>query len=82
MIGGELADTNSGSISFSPDATSRFKRAFGVGNRNLKAYACAHCHHLQFAVEFRPGDLERHQSFEGRQPSVVERLSENEGGDT
>jgi hypothetical protein len=48
------------------------------GGRKIRAYACLHCNHLQFLVEFQPGDLERYQEFEGAQPSVLERIEEND----
>jgi hypothetical protein len=44
------------------------------GGRKILAYGCLHCNHLQLAVEFEPGDMERYQKFEGPQPTVFERL--------
>jgi hypothetical protein len=78
MIRGELKDTNSGGVGFSASHMPAFKRALGIGMRKVEAYACAHCRHLQLAVDFREEDLARYQSFEGRQPGVVERLAGDE----
>jgi hypothetical protein len=48
---------------------------FGVGTRDIRAYGCLHCQHLQLAVDFREEDLQRYQQFEGEQPGVLERLN-------
>jgi hypothetical protein len=47
---------------------------FGVGLREVRAYGCIHCQHLQLAVNFTEEDLHRYQQFEGEQPSVLERI--------
>lgn len=59
---------------FIPLKIPRFKRAWGIGARKVRAYACLHCHHLQFAVDFTEEDLQKYQQFGGQQPSVLERL--------
>ena len=72
MIEGTLTDPSSGGdIAFKPGDTPLLKSIFGIGSRPLRAYGCAHCGGVQLAVRFTDGDLERHQSFEGEQPSVV-----------
>jgi hypothetical protein len=53
-----------------------FKDRMFMSGRKVRAYACLHCNHLQFTVDFQPGDLERYQEFEGTQPTVLERLDE------
>jgi hypothetical protein len=78
LIPGDVGEDGKNEVRFKPEGTPRLKRAFGLGSRRVRAYACAHCHHLQLAVEFKDGDLATHQRFEGRQPSVVERLGSDE----
>jgi hypothetical protein len=53
---------------------------FGVGTREVRAYGCIHCQHLQLAVSFSEGDLQRYQQFEGEQPGVLERINSEPGG--
>lgn len=64
-------------LKFHPGGGSLKDRMFR-GGRNIRAYACLHCNHLQFVVDFEPGDLERYQDFAGRQPPVLERIEEND----
>jgi hypothetical protein len=54
-----------------------FTFAFGgcIGKREVRAYGCIHCQHLQPAVNFTEEDLQRYQQFEGEQPSVLERIT-------
>jgi hypothetical protein len=63
-------------LRFRPADNSYLKTMFGVGSNRVRAYACARCGHLQLAVEFKEEDLQRFLEFEGRQPSVLERLNE------
>jgi hypothetical protein len=69
-------DNSSGGTSiFKPKQLSIWKRMFGVGSREVRAYGCIHCQHLQLAVSFSEEDLERYQQFEGQQPGVLERIN-------
>jgi hypothetical protein len=52
-----------------------WKSMFGVGTREVRAYACIHCQHLQLAVDFSEDDMKRYQQFEGEQPSVLDRIN-------
>ena len=52
----------------------------GLGSKPVRAYGCVRCGHLQLAVEFDEKDLRRFLEFEGQQPSVLERINEEEGG--
>jgi hypothetical protein len=52
-----------------------WKSMFGVGTREVRAYGCIHCQHLQLAVSFSEEDLQRYQQFEGEQPGVLERIN-------
>lgn len=66
-------------IGFQPGDAPWLKRIFAVGNRDISAYGCLHCQHLQLAVEFSESDLERYQQFEGEQPNVLERINSEPG---
>lgn len=72
LIEGEMV--TGGEFAFIPLKIPRFKRAWGIGARKVRAYACMHCQHLQFLVDFTEEDRRKHQQFEGEQPSVLERL--------
>jgi hypothetical protein len=56
-----------GDLSFRPSGDSKLKKAFGVGRRPIRAYACRGCGHLQFAVDFSEDDLRKYPSLEGEQ---------------
>lgn len=73
LIEGQII-TGGTDLAFSPLAISPLKRAMGIGARKVRAYACLHCHHLQYAVDFTDADRQQYQQFEGQQPSVLERL--------
>ena len=66
-------------LKFYPGSRSFKDRMLGRG-RQILAYGCLHCNHLQFAVDFEPGDLEHYQEFEGAQPPVIERLEGDDKG--
>ena len=69
-------DNSSGGTSiFTPKELSIWKSMFGVGTREVRAYGCIHCQHLQLAVSFSEKDFQRYRQFEGEQPSVLERIS-------
>jgi hypothetical protein len=76
LVEGSIVESGSGDVSFKPTDLPLFKSMFGIGTRPVRAYACTHCSNLQLAVEFREEDLKRYQQFEGRQPSLMERLGE------
>ena len=67
-----LIDTPSG---FKLKESSNWKSMFGVGTREVRAYGCVRCQHLQLAVNFTEDDLLRYQQFEGQQPGVLERIN-------
>jgi hypothetical protein len=73
LVEGTVPLTPKDDLKFMPGGRSFKDRMFG-GGRRVRAYGCLHCNHLQFAVDFEPGDVERFQEFEGAQPSIVERL--------
>jgi hypothetical protein len=72
LVEGTLIDNSSG---FTPKESSNWKSMFGVGTREVRAYGCIRCHHLQLAISFSEEDLRRYQQFEGQQPGVLERLN-------
>ena len=72
LVEGTLIDVPSG---FKPKESSNFKSMFGIGTREVRAYGCVHCQHLQLAVSFSEEDLQRYQQFEGEQPGVLERIN-------
>ena len=73
LVEGAVPLTPKDDLKFNPVGRSLRDRVFMAG-RKVRAYACLHCNHLQFAVDFEAGDLERYQEFEGKQPTVLERL--------
>ena len=76
LVEGTLMEASGGStIVFKPEDVSVWKSMFGVGTRNIRAYGCIHCQHLQLAVDFSDEDLQRYQQFEGEQPGVLERIN-------
>jgi hypothetical protein len=75
LVEGTVPLTPRDELKFNPSRRSLAERVFMTG-RKVRAYGCLHCHHLQFAVDFEPGDIERYQDFEGEQPAVLERLED------
>ena len=75
LVEGTLVDSNGGPPVFKPAEVPIWKSMFGVGTKNIRAYGCIRCHHLQLAVDFSEGDLQRYQQFEGEQPGVLERIN-------
>ena len=76
LVEGTLIDNSgSGTSIFKPKKLSIWKSMFGVGTREVRAYGCMHCQHLQLAVSFSEEDLQRYQQFEGEQPGVLERIN-------
>ena len=81
LVEGVLASgSGSDDVRFRPADTPRLKWFLGLGSKSVRAYGCVHCGHLQLAVEFDEDDLRRFLEFEGQQPSVLERINEEEGG--
>ena len=72
LVEGTLIDNSSG---FKPKELSIWKSVLGVGTREVRAYGCIHCQHLQLAISFSEEDLQRYQQFEGQQPGVLERIN-------
>jgi hypothetical protein len=77
MIAGTVRENGGGAeVRFYPSDRSLLKQLFlSSSSREVRSYGCLHCHHLQFAVDFNEGDLERYQQFEGEQPGVLERIN-------
>jgi len=76
LVAGTLIDTSGGrTTSFKPADVPIWKSMFGLGTREIRAYGCLHCQHLQLAVDFSEEDLQHYQQFEGEQPDVLERIS-------
>jgi hypothetical protein len=80
LVEGTIKGDDGSTPSFYPSDTPLLGRIFSIGGRVMRAYGCVHCRHLQFAVEFNEGDLERYQQFEGEQPGVLERISSEPKG--
>ncbi len=77
LVEGTVPLTPKDDMKFNPGGRSFKDRMLGSG-RKMRAYGCLHCNHLQFAVDFEPGDLERYQVFEGAQLTAVEQSEEDD----
>ena len=77
LVEGTMIDNASG---FQPKQLSNLKSIFGFGAREIRAYGCIHCQHLQLAVSFSDEDRQRYQQFEGEQPGVLERINSEPRG--
>ena len=75
LVEGKLGGHDASLTGFQPSDTPWLKRAFAFGNREILAFGCLHCNHLQLTVKFSEGDLERYQQFVGEQPNVLERIN-------
>lgn len=79
LVEGSIVSTGDATASsFKLNDISTWKSLIGKGNRQIKAYGCVNCNHLQLAVDFSIEDRERYLKFEGVQPSVLERLNSEE----
>ena len=79
LVEGNLINTTDAGVSaFKLKDVSTWKSIFGKGIRKVKAYGCVNCYHLQLAVDFSDEDVESYRQFEGRQPSVLERINAEE----
>ena len=77
VIEGTIIDNTSGgsaSLFVSKDKP-LYKKIFGMGGNKILSFACVHCGNLQLMVEFSEKDKERYLEFEGRQPSLLERIN-------
>ena len=78
-VEGTLFDASSGGgVSFLPKSKSFLKQIFGGDSRKIYAYACVHCSHLEFIVDFTDKDRKLYQKFDGPQPGVIERIDRSE----
>ena len=81
LVQGHLQSGGDGSgINFQLDDAGVMRRLFASG-RQIHAYGCIRCGHLQFGVEFTDKDRQRYQEFEGMQPGVLERINKEEDQD-
>jgi len=81
LVEGTLASgSGTDAVRFMPTDNSYLKKFLGLGSKPVRAYGCVRCGHLQLAVEFEGEDLQRFLEFEGQQPSVLERLNDDGGG--
>ena len=78
LIEGTLQGEDGLVMGFQPGDAPWIKRFLALGRRGIRAYGCIHCQHLQLAVEFSEKDREQYQQFEGEQPSVLERIKQNQ----
>ncbi len=53
-----------------------YKKIFGMGGNKILSFACVHCGNLQLMVEFSEKDKARYIEFEGKQPSLLERIND------
>jgi hypothetical protein len=76
LIKGVAVDMAGGGVThFRLSDVPKWKSIFYKGIREVHAYGCVDCQHLQFAVDFSQEDLQRYRQFEGEQPSVLERIN-------
>jgi hypothetical protein len=81
LVEGALASASgTDDVCFRPAGSSYLKLFIGRGSKTVRAYGCVRCGHLQLAVDFGEEDLRRFLEFEGQQPSLLERINEEEGG--
>jgi hypothetical protein len=83
LVEGALVNTAGvGMTHFRLSDVPKWKSIFYKGIREVRAYGCVNCGHLQFAVDFSQEDLQRYRQFEGEQPSVLERINAETDGYT
>lgn len=76
LVEGDVVDMRGGSMGyFRLSDVPKWKTIFYKGIREVRAYGCVNCRHLQLAVDFSEEDLQRYRQFEGEQPSVLERIN-------
>lgn len=77
LIEGTIADNDGGTTAnFVPNDKPFYKKIFGFGGNKILSFACVHCGNLQLMVEFSEKDKERYIEFEGKQPSLMERIND------
>ena len=75
LIEGSILDEGgSTKLHFKLLDVSMWKAVFGIGVRDISAYACIHCGHLHLNVSFSDEDKRRYLKFEGEQPNLLERI--------
>ncbi len=75
LIEGKVLDeTGSTKLGFKPLEVSMWKAVFGIGVREITAFACVHCGHLHFNVNFSDADKRGYIKFEGQQPDLLSRI--------
>jgi hypothetical protein len=81
LVEGALVNTAGvGMTHFKLSDVPKWKSIFYKGIREVRAYGCVNCLHLQYAVDFSQEDLQRYRQFEGEQPSVLERINAQTDG--
>jgi hypothetical protein len=81
LVGGVLASASgTDDVRFRAEGGSYLKLFLGFGSKPVRAYGCVRCGHLQLAVDFDEKDLRRFLEFKGQQPSVLERLNDEDDG--
>ena len=77
LIEGTIVDNDGGATAvFVPKDKPYFKKMFGLGGSKIHSYACLHCNNLQLTVDFDEKEKARYIEFEGKQPSLLERINE------
>ena len=76
LIEGKVVEAENafGDCRFQPSETSFFRKIVSSGMKKISGFACVQCGNLQLQVQFDKEDLRRYQTFEGEQPSILERL--------
>ena len=75
LIEGSILDGSGDmKLNFKPLEVSMWKAVFGIGVREVLAYACVHCGHLQLNVNFSEEDKQHYLKFEGEQPDLLKRI--------
>jgi hypothetical protein len=81
LIDGDLVDMKGGLMRFFKlKEIPKWKSTFGKGIREVRAFGCVNCLHLQFSVDFIEEDLQRYRQFEGKQLSVLEMINAETDG--
>ncbi|HLM60810.1 MAG TPA: hypothetical protein VK308_08405 [Pyrinomonadaceae bacterium] len=81
LVEGDIVDMRGGAMSFFKlKEIPKWKAVFYIGIRDVRAYGCVNCGHLQFAVDFSAEDRQRYLQFEGEQPSLLERINTKTDG--
>lgn len=79
LIEGTVADNDGGTTSvFVPKDKPFYKKIFGAGGSKILSYACLHCGNLQFIVDFSEKEKAKYIEFEGKQPSLLERIGDQD----